>query len=80
MAVHGAIMLEIIWGAKHVNCRMPVFSAIVLMLSLTAVSLNAQDHEQLSLGTPGSTLASTPPMGWNSWNKFACNVSEDLIR
>jgi alpha-galactosidase len=27
-----------------------------------------------------STLAPTPPMGWNSWNKFACNVSEDLIR
>jgi len=25
-------------------------------------------------------LARTPPMGWNSWNKFACNVSEDLIR
>jgi alpha-galactosidase len=25
-------------------------------------------------------LAKTPPMGWNSWNKFACNVSEDLVR
>src|SRR5206468_5572786 len=25
-------------------------------------------------------LASTPPMGWNSWNKFGCNVSEDMIR
>lgn len=25
-------------------------------------------------------LAQTPPMGWNSWNKFACNVSEKLIR
>jgi alpha-galactosidase len=25
-------------------------------------------------------LARTPPMGWNSWNKFGCNVSEDLIR
>src|SRR5438552_11379628 len=25
-------------------------------------------------------LAQTPPMGWNSWNKFACNVSEQLIR
>ena len=24
-------------------------------------------------------LAKTPPMGWNSWNKFACNVSEKLI-
>jgi alpha-galactosidase len=25
-------------------------------------------------------LARTPPMGWNSWNKFGCNVSEDLIK
>ncbi len=25
-------------------------------------------------------LASTPPMGWNSWNNFGCNVSEDMIR
>jgi hypothetical protein len=21
-------------------------------------------------------LARTPPMGWNSWNKFGCDVSE----
>ena len=25
-------------------------------------------------------LARTPPMGWNSWNKFGCNVNEQLIR
>jgi alpha-galactosidase len=25
-------------------------------------------------------VARTPPMGWNSWNKFGCNVSEDLIK
>lgn len=25
-------------------------------------------------------LARTPPMGWNSWNKFGCNVSEQLIK
>jgi alpha-galactosidase len=25
-------------------------------------------------------LARTPPMGWNSWNKFRCNVSEGLLR
>ena len=24
-------------------------------------------------------LAQTPPMGWNSWNKYGCNVSETLI-
>jgi len=25
-------------------------------------------------------IAETPPMGWNSWNKFGCDVSEKLIR
>jgi alpha-galactosidase len=25
-------------------------------------------------------FARTPPMGWNTWNKFACNVSERLIK
>ena len=25
-------------------------------------------------------LALTPPMGWNSWNTFACNVDEALLR
>ena len=40
----------------------------------------------LGAGTPpaaagdGDGLALTPPMGWNSWNKFGCGVSEKLIR
>ena len=25
-------------------------------------------------------LAPTPPMGWNSWNKFGCDVSEALVK
>ncbi len=25
-------------------------------------------------------LALTPPMGWNTWNKFQCNINEQLIR
>jgi alpha-galactosidase len=28
----------------------------------------------------GQTLAGTPPMGWNSWNKFQCHVDESLLR
>jgi len=28
---------------------------------------------------PDNGLAVTPPMGWNSWNHFACNVSASLI-
>jgi alpha-galactosidase len=27
-----------------------------------------------------ANLALTPPMGWNSFNKFGCHISEDLIR
>jgi len=39
----------------------------------------------ISIQTPAGDLsfddlAKTPPMGWNSWNKFACNVSETLIK
>ncbi len=25
-------------------------------------------------------LARTPPMGWNSWNHFGCDVSAQLIK
>ncbi len=25
-------------------------------------------------------LALSPPMGWNSWNRFGCNVSEGLVK
>ncbi len=31
---------------------------------------------------PGGTyaqIAQTPPMGWNSWNRFACNINEKII-
>lgn len=28
----------------------------------------------------GQKLAATPPMGWNSWNRFGCDVGEDLIK
>ncbi len=28
----------------------------------------------------GDTIALTPPMGWNSWNCFACDVSDAKVR
>lgn len=43
----------------------------LLLLALLAFSAAAQ---------PSANLALTPPMGWNSWNKFGCNVSDELIR
>jgi alpha-galactosidase len=44
-----------------------------LLLLSCAVGLPAQDK-------PSANLALTPPMGWNSWNKFGCNVSADMIK
>jgi alpha-galactosidase len=39
---------------------------------------------QLLTGPLGSSLenglAKTPPMGWNSWNRFACSVNEEVVR
>ena len=36
--------------------------------------------EQQFLARPPNGLALTPPMGWNSWNKFGCAIDEALIR
>ncbi|MBW2962725.1 glycoside hydrolase family 27 protein [Mesonia aestuariivivens] len=33
-----------------------------------------------NFGQKFENLAQTPPMGWNSWNKFACNVNEQVIK
>jgi alpha-galactosidase len=42
----------------------------IILLAITCFGASAQKYDE---------LAKTPPMGWNSWNKFACNVSEKLI-
>ncbi len=43
--------------------------AVLALLGATAAPAAAAD-----------ALALTPPMGWNSWNKFGCDVSEKLMR
>jgi alpha-galactosidase len=44
---------------------------VLLLATLCAADLPAQKFD---------ALARTPPLGWNSWNRFACDVSESLIR
>ncbi|HTX66077.1 MAG TPA: hypothetical protein VMD31_09915, partial [Opitutaceae bacterium] len=48
-------------------------AACVLSIALQPSPVRAQG-QRLADG-----LARTPPMGWNSWNKFACHVDEALI-
>jgi alpha-galactosidase len=50
--------------------KVPIFSILCTMIFL----LSPQTSRAWDNG-----LAKTPPMGWNSWNKFGCNVSEELI-
>ncbi len=44
---------------------------LFFILSILPVDSPAQKFDSLAL---------TPPMGWNSWNKFSCNINEKIIR
>ena len=50
------------------------FSKVLLFLSITFGLLTAQ------ISTQFDTLALTPPMGWNSWNHYHCNINESIVR
>jgi alpha-galactosidase len=45
-------------------------NCLLVLLILTLLSASAQKFEG---------LAKTPPMGWNSWNKFGCDVDEKKL-
>ena len=51
-----------------------------LLFTCSAFSAFSQGNNYVQDYTKFENLALTPPMGWNSWNKFACNVDEQLIR
>jgi alpha-galactosidase len=48
---------------------------IVAFALLAAVALSPVPAAALDNG-----VARTPPMGWNSWNKFQCDVTENLVK
>jgi alpha-galactosidase len=48
-------------------------SIVILIAVLTMGSAGTLAAQQ-------TILAATPPMGWNSWNKFACKVNEGVVR
>jgi alpha-galactosidase len=52
-----------------------MLAAALLLLPGAAAVLPASAAHALENG-----VARTPPMGWNSWNTFGCNINETLIR
>ena len=51
-----------------------------LVFGLTGVSGQVFAEDAVKLKFVDNGLARTPPMGWNSWNKFGCDISEAKIR
>ncbi len=56
---------------------------LILFLLTGCLSLKAQKSATLSTyqeqrinNTPKKIIASTPPMGWNSWNNYGCDITE----
>jgi len=61
----------------HSRLAKPVLAALLI------APLAASDPGRASPAARAALdngLARTPPMGWNSWNHFGCNVSEQLIK
>ncbi|KAL8520726.1 hypothetical protein ACS0TY_011322 [Phlomoides rotata] len=49
-----------------------------LLLIVVSVTANSESSSRRDLLANG--LASTPPMGWNSWNHFNCFIDENIIK
>ena len=55
---------------KNIKIRIMKKLTLLVLTSFLFLGVQAQKFEKLAM---------TPPMGWNSWNKYGCNVSEVLI-
>ena len=70
------------WFAAAEACGISLPFAAVMRSFLRSIAVLVA--VVLAAAGPASALenglARTPPMGWNSWRHFGCNISEALIR
>ena len=59
---------------------MRYWATTILLVAAAGALVVAQGGGQAPGQVAWMDIAKTPPMGWNSWNKFGCNVSDQLIR
>jgi alpha-galactosidase len=57
---------------------------LILLLGLSAAQAQDVDPNRmpphLDPARTANGLAPTPPMGWNSWNRFGCDIDESIVR
>ena len=59
--------------------RISSLATVFAALTFAAAPVLAETTQEVVNKAPNG-LALTPPMGWNSWNKFACDVNEQTVR
>lgn len=60
-----------------------VLGVVLSFVCYSSSLIFAQDPQPVKVNhsnLPKPDLCQTPPMGWSSWNVFACNIDENLIR
>jgi alpha-galactosidase len=65
-------LTTLILRSQKNSMRRIVFALLASALSLSAVAQTKPAAQ--------TTLAATPPMGWNSWNWFAAKVTQDDVK
>ncbi|PON48990.1 Glycoside hydrolase [Trema orientale] len=63
---------------KKFSLFVSVFAFLCSMIHAVDSSINAREEYTQFLIANG--VARTPPMGWNSWNHFQCNVDEWTVK
>ncbi|KAJ0037619.1 hypothetical protein Pint_21935 [Pistacia integerrima] len=73
---------------RKLTCCLLLISLMVIGITSSGANMikkppNTKFHyysERLRRNLLANTLGLTPPMGWNSWNHFNCNVNETIIK
>jgi alpha-galactosidase len=64
-------------GADDEERRLLLY-ALTFVLAMLLVLIGVKDIPPT--GPLENGVARTPPMGWNGWNKFGCNITDALVR
>jgi alpha-galactosidase len=69
-------MFDVYRGSPRGSRKAWILAALPLFAIVFGVAFADQKFERRE----PNGLAMTPPMGWNSWNTYGCNISEAAIR
>jgi alpha-galactosidase len=69
-------MVDVYRGSPRGSKKAWILAALALFAMVFGVAFADQKFERRE----PNGLAMTPPMGWNSWNTYGCNISEATIR